>query len=148
MNAKEFFNELVEKSFKTTTNAKGLLTIQQTERNNLRNASLNVFAEMLKLYIDKNGLEDDVKLFLTKAGLVVAVYNVELDQEICFELSPSIPALADNGTPYDVYEQASQYEQETIAKMKALEEKNAKKIAKAKKDAELREKMKEKKNEK
>lgn len=141
----KFFSDIVNGSFKTTINAKGLMTLQQTQRNGLRADATKVFADMLKEFFKSKDLEDDCKVYLTKDGIVVAVYNTSLDQEICFVMSPSIPALADNGEPYDPQAEEEIYLADIKAKEQAKAKKTAETKAKAERDAKLRAELKAKK---
>ena len=144
-NVKNFFSKLVMGKYQTTTNAKGLLTIQQTERNKIRAEALYVLKDVLNEWIDNNELQDDLRAYITEKGIVLGVYNEQLDQEICFELSASIPALAENGEPYLPREQEQDYLRivEQKNEEKRIKEENKRK--KIERDAQLRAEYKAKK---
>lgn len=144
----KFFNNLENGTFQTSTTAKGLYTIQQTERNKLKAESMNVFAEMLRSSVSTMG-EDipQVNVDMIEDGIAVSVYNESLEQEIVFILNPTIPALANNGTPFDVAFEAEEYAAKIAEKIAEKEKKAKAKQAKAKRDAELRAMAKKKREE-
>lgn len=147
-NILNFFSKLVNGKFQTTTNAKGLLTIQQTERNKIRAEMVANLKDILNEWISTNDLQYDLKAYITDKGVVLGVYNEQLDQEICFELSASIPALADNGEPYEPREAERQYLQEQEYKAQEKAKKEQAKKDKIARDAKLRAEYKEKKENK
>lgn len=145
-NIKNFFNKIVLGKYQTTTNAKGLLTIQQTERNKIRAEALYVLKDVLNEWIANNDLQDDLRAYITEKGIVLGVYNEQLDQEICFELSASIPALAENGEPYLPREQEQDYLRIVAQKNEEKAKKEQAKKDKIARDAKLRAEYQAKKN--
>lgn len=132
---KEFIKFCGTNAFRTNTNAKGDYTIQQTERNKLKAQAIDKFYELLK-----GVCPEDCNVDLTKEGIVVSVYNEKIDNEICFILNPTIPALT-----YDAQFEAEEYARECKVKAEEKAKKEQAKIAKAKRDAELRKKYAEEK---
>lgn len=147
-NIKNFFSKIVLGQYQTTTNAKGLLTIQQTERNKIRAEALYVLKDVLNEWIADNDLQDDLRAYITEKGIVLGVYNEQLDQEICFELSASIPALAENGEPYLPREQEQDYLRIVAQKNEEKAKKEQAKKEKIARDAKLRAEYKAKKENK
>lgn len=144
----KFFSKLENGTFQTSTTAKGLYTIQQTERNKLKAESMDVFAQMLKNAVADMGEEaPQVNVDMIKDGIAVSVYNDSLEQEIVFIINPTIPALANNGTPFDVAYEAEEYAREVAEKNAEKVKKAQAKAAKAKRDAELRAMAKKKREE-
>lgn len=144
----KFFSKLENGTFQTSTTAKGLYTIQQTERNKLKAESMDVFAQMLKNAVADMGEEaPQVNVDMIKDGIAVSVYNDSLEQEIVFIINPTIPALANNGTPFDVAYEAEEYTREIAEKNAEKVKKAQAKAAKAKRDAELRAMAKKKREE-
>lgn len=142
---KNFFESIENRNFSTNTNAKGLYTIQQTERNNLKNASLEVFANMLNSFVEQNEIGANVDIIAD--GIAVSVYNDKLEQEVVFLLNPTIPALANNGTPFDVAFEAQEYAKQMADKAQQKQAKEQAKREKAQRDARLREQAKQKREE-
>ena len=139
-NITKFFEKCGNTEFETNTTAKGLYTIQQTSRNHLKTEFMDILLEMLNKF--KKDYNQDFNVDMTKDGVVISMFNEHLDQEICFMINPSIPALANNGIPYDIYVEAEEYQREVAEKKRLKEEKAKQKQAKAKRDALLREQYK------
>lgn len=140
---KNFFDSIANESFQTNTTAKGLYTIQQTKRNKLKNESVDIFANMLQNYINDTAIEANVDIVAD--GIAVSIYNEKLDQEVVFLLNPTIPALANNGTPYDVAFEAEEYAKGLVEKDEEKIRKDQAKKDKAERDAKLRAMAKKKK---
>lgn len=136
----KFFDKCNTTEFETNTTAKGLYTIQQTKRNHLKTEFMDILIDMLNQF--KEDYNQDFNVDMTRDGIVISMFNKPLDQEICFMINPSIPALANNGIAYDIYYEAEEYQRAIAEKQKQKEEKAKQKQAKAKRDAELREKWK------
>lgn len=132
-----FFDKLGNYPFKTNSTLKGFLTIQQTERNNLKAESIGILADILRKFFADHEINANVDII--KEGLVISAYNDTLQQEICFIINPTIPALAVDGVPFDVQIEAENYAQELQAKAEEKAKKESAKRAKAQRDAELRE---------
>lgn len=129
----DFLREVSETEYDTNTTATGSVTIQQSARNELRKRGVEALRQDLQwLY----GEEFDV--VETKEGIVIVAENEPGDFTFSWELKNTIKSL-----DYDPFIQANNYEEaqaekqakkarqeaEKTAKMKALEEKRAKKLA-------------------
>lgn len=140
MNILEFFTKCATNEFRTNTTKSGTYTIQQTERNQLKAQSIEVFKDLLKDSLEKQNLESNdisANVDLTKEGIVLSIYNEKLDQEICFIFNPVIPALT-----YDSQAEAQAYQIELEEKQAKQEEKARLKAQKQARDKALREKAK------
>lgn len=129
----DFLREVSATEYDTNTTATGSVTIQQSARNELRKRGVEALRQDLQwLY----GEEFDV--VETKEGIVIVAENEPGDFTFSWELKNTIKSL-----DYDPFIQANNYEEaqaekqakkarqeaEKTAKMKALEEKRAKKLA-------------------
>ena len=129
-----FLEEVSQTSFETNTTSNGLITIQQSTRNAWRKRGVEALkADLEMLY----GAQFDI--VETKDGIVIAAENEPGDFTFSWEIKSTIKAL-----DYDPFVEASNYdeaqaqkikrkqdkEDEKRAKVAALEEKRAKRLAK------------------
>lgn len=130
---KAFLRQVEETNFETNTTAAGTLTIQQTTRNKLRAEGVEALREDL---IDLYG--DEFDIVTTKEGIII-IAELEDGQLFSWEIKNTIKALDYN--PYfeaDKYDnelsvkanRAAQREAEKAQRIKLLEEKRARKLAK------------------
>lgn len=129
----DFLRMIENTEFETNTTATGVLTIQQSKRNDLRKDGVAALKTDLEwLYAEEFDVVE------TKEGIVIVAENEPGDFTVSIELKPTIKSL-----DYDPFVQASLYEEslaekaEKKAKVAAakaeharkLEEKRAKKLA-------------------
>lgn len=129
----DFLREVAETEYETNTTATGSVTIQQSTRNELRKRGVEALkADLQWLY------GNDFDVVETKEGIVIVAENEPGDFTFSWELKNTIKSL-----DYDPFIQANNYEEalaektakkakqaaEKEAKIKALEEKRAKKLA-------------------
>lgn len=129
----DFLSEVEETEFDTNTTATGTLTIQQSQRNQLRKEGIAAFkADLEWLYGD---LFDVVE---TKDGIVIVAENEPGDFTFSWEVKTTIKAI-----DYDPFIEASAFEESEAQtaskkaqrekdkedKIKATEAKRAKKLA-------------------
>lgn len=129
----DFLREVSETEYETNATATGSVTIQQSARNELRKRGVEALkADLEWLY------GDDFDVVETREGLVIVAENEPGDFTFSWELKNTIKSL-----DYDPFIQANNYEEalaekaekkarqaeEKARKVKALEEKRAKKLA-------------------
>lgn len=129
----DFLSEVEETEFDTNTTATGTLTIQQSQRNQLRKEGIAAFkADLEWLYGD---LFDVVE---TKDGIIIVAENEPGDFTFSWEVKTTIKAI-----DYDPFIEASAFEESEAQtaskkaqrekdkedKIKATEAKRAKKLA-------------------
>lgn len=132
----KFFDKCNATEFETNTTAKGLFTIQQTKRNHLKTEFMEILKDILNQF--REDYNQDFEVHTTRDGIVLSIFNKHLDQEICFVINPSIPALATDGIAYDVYFEEQDYLEQQAEKEKKKKEKEKAKKDKAERDAKLR----------
>lgn len=129
----DFLAEVENTEFETNTTATGACTIQQSQRNNLRKSGVAAFkADLEWLYGDKFDVVE------TKDGIVIVAENEPGGFTFSWEVKTTIKSI-----DYDPFIEASSFdeaeqekankkairEREKNAKLNAIEEKRAKKLA-------------------
>jgi hypothetical protein len=109
-------DDVAHRNLRTNENANGVLTIQQTQRNELRKETSEKFLDFL--------LDNGLNAFQTKSGIIIEVDNENVGP-ISLELK-----LAFKSLNYNVEEQADLFDEESEEKAEAAA---AKAKAKAKK---------------
>lgn len=135
---KDFFDKVQNTAYTMSTTARGLTTIQQTQRNKLKAQAMEILQDMIAESLAINNPDNIVNLDTTADGIAISVYNDSLEQEVVFIVNLSIPALANNGVAYDVAFEAEEYRKQQIEKAESKQAKAKAKADKAKRDAELR----------
>jgi len=114
----DFLAEVEKKDLKTNVNANGTITIQQTQRNELRAKVVEEFYNFL--------LEQKLDVFMTNGGIVIALENENIGT-ISLELKIAFKSL-----DFDPLKEADIYEFERNEKIKKIEQRakaKARKIA-------------------
>lgn len=137
----KFLDEVSQTEFETNTTATGTVTIQQSARNALRKKGVEALKHDLELMYGAN-----FDVLETKEGIVIVAENDPGEFTFSWELKSTIKSI-----DYDPFIEANNYdeevankaekklrkEQEKAAKVKALEEKRAKKLAEIERRKEL-----------
>ena len=114
----DFLAEVEKQDLKTNVNANGTITIQQTQRNELRAKVVEEFYNFL--------LEQKLDVFMTNGGIVIALENENIGT-ISLELKIAFKSL-----DFDPLKEADIYEFERNEKIKKIEQRakaKARKIA-------------------
>ena len=114
----DFLAEVEKQDLKTNVNANGTITIQQTQRNELRAKVVEEFYNFL--------LEQKLDVFMTNGGIVIALENENIGT-ISLELKIAFKSL-----DFDPLKEADIYEFERNEKLKKIEQRakaKARKIA-------------------
>lgn len=123
-----FLHEVEETNFETNITAKGVKTIKQTPRNELRRAGVEALKADLEDFYG-----DDFEVLETDEGLVVVAENMPGDFTVSWEVKLGIKAL-----DYDPFIAASNFEDARASQQAKKAASEADKIAKAKRLEEKR----------
>ena len=123
-----FLHEVEETNFETNITSKGVKTIKQTPRNELRRAGVEALKADLEEFYG-----DDFEVLETDEGLVVVAENMPGDFTVSWEIKLGIKAL-----DYDPFIAASNFEDARASQQAKKAASEADKIAKAKRLEEKR----------
>ena len=125
----QFLEKVAHNKYNVSVNARGIQSIQQTDRNKLRREGEDaLFEDLLSIYKDFDVVQ-------TKDGICLIAHNA--DFEFTFELKASIKSI-----DYDPYFEADDFAEQRAEKEAAKKAKEAAKKAKAARDEKLRQEYK------
>ena len=127
----QFLEKVAHNKYNVSVNARGIQSIQQTDRNKLRREGEDaLFEDLLNIYKDFDVVQ-------TKDGICLIAHNA--DFEFTFELKACIKS-----TDYDPYFEADDFAEQRAEKEAAKKAKEAAKKAKAARDEKLRQEYRKK----
>ena len=77
---KDFFDKVQNTAYTVSTTARGLTTIQQTQRNKLKAQAMEILQDMIAESLAINNPDNIVNLDTTADGIAISVYNDSLEQ--------------------------------------------------------------------